>query len=546
LDLLVAVLARNGKPAFAWQRLEEGLGRSTWDEMSARLKRSPEDQAKLNQLQAGLQLLDKLLEQGLVGKTPPPGEELRWKDLLGQRLKLQNELDQFYRVLEKKYGVSEGIAYPLAQLQEALSSDTALVAWVDIESHPKAKDPNGEHWVVLLRSKGVPIWARLPGSGPGNAWTEADYRLPLGRAGAAPPGPSRPDWRALARRLADQRIGPIRKHLAASDGLPAVRHLVVLPSGVMDGVPVELLVEGVTVSYASSATLYTHSRGLPKPKTQGLLALGDPVFERPAPKERLLSGSRGDWKPLPGTRAEVEALRRLFENHKQPVQTLTDSEASEQKLLELAQGGQLGRLRFLHLATHGEFNHHLPWQSAVILSGDAPPDPGKQLLEGKPIFDGRLSAAKVLQHWKLDADLVTLSACQSGLGKYKRGEGFMGFAQCILLSGSRSVVLSLWKVDDAATALLMERFYQNLLGARPGLKEPLGKAAALAEAKSWLRTLPREEARKAAAALTKGVARGKGRPAQPLLPEVPPAEKDGPPYAHPYYWAAFILVGAPD
>jgi CHAT domain-containing protein len=111
------------------------------------------------------------------------------------------------------------------------------------------------------------------------------------------------------------------------------------------------------------------------------------------------------------------------------------------------------------------------------------------------------------------------------------------------------VCLSLWKVDDTATALLMVRFYQNLLGQREGLKRPMGKAAALAEAKSWLRTLPREQALERAATLTKGSVRGKGRPAQPLLAEVPQAsavDNGGPPYAHPNYWAAFVLVGDPN
>src|SRR6185312_15874971 len=97
---------------------------------------------------------------------------------------------------------------------------------------------------------------------------------------------------------------------------------------------------------------------------------------------------------------------------------------------------------------------------------------------------------------------VTLSACESALGKYKVGEGHMGFAQALVITGSRSVCLSLWKVDDAATALLMERFYQNLLGKRPGLKAPLGKAAALAEAKTWLRDLTQDEAARRVAALT--------------------------------------------
>jgi CHAT domain-containing protein len=184
----------------------------------------------------------------------------------------------------------------------------------------------------------------------------------------------------------------------------------------------------------------------------------------------------------------------------------------------------------------------------VILSRDRLPDDKQRtelLVSGKAIPDGRLEAEEALRSWNLQADLVTLSACQTALGKYERGEGFVGFAQSLILCGTRSVCLSLWKVDDVATALLMERFYQNLLGKRPGLDKPMTKAAALAEAKAWLRDLPREEAVKRAASLSSGVDRGK-RPALPPL-EVTLASstavtKEDRPFAHPYYWAAFVLV----
>ena len=63
----------------------------------------------------------------------------------------------------------------------------------------------------------------------------------------------------------------------------------------------------------------------------------------------------------------------------------------------------------------------------------------------------------------------------------------MGFTQALLMSGARSVCLSLWEVDDTATALLMQQFYANMLGARPGLSQPMSKVADLAEAKEWLR-----------------------------------------------------------
>jgi CHAT domain-containing protein len=129
----------------------------------------------------------------------------------------------------------------------------------------------------------------------------------------------------------------------------------------------------------------------------------------------------------------------------------------------------------------------------------------------------------------------------------------------------------LWKVDDVATALLMQRFYANLLGRRAGLTAPLPKAEALKEAKSWLRGLRRSEVLAAATELSGGVERGKGVKARQSS-EVSAAGKadDRPdaaaylrgelrrlsdrsqfvdndrPYAAPYYWAAFVLAGDPD
>ncbi len=124
------------------------------------------------------------------------------------------------------------------------------------------------------------------------------------------------------------------------------------------------------------------------------------------------------------------------------------------------------------------------------------------------------------------------------MGREAGGKGFVGFTQALLMSGARSVCLSLWKVDDTATALLMTRFYQNMLGKRDGLSKPMPKAEALREAKMWLSGLTIESADKAAAELPQQ-SRGKVR-----------GRIDGPvsihPYEHPYFWAAFVLVGDPD
>jgi hypothetical protein len=519
-----------------------------------------------------------------------------------------------------------------------------LLGWIDLAPiGPKAADPDGEHWAMLLRSAGPPVCARLSGSGHNADWTADDSNLPA-RLGAVLRSPTG-DCQALAAKLREQRLGPLVKHLAAADGLPAVRRLVVLPSAALAGVPVEAFAGDYLVSYALSGTLYAHLRRQPRQKTEGLLALGDPSFEapavaharqplppggvlltmvmpggnaaqaglrpndvllrygttelagpadlkpllersadkpvalrvwrdgqtsdrqvrpgklgvlladKPAPEalaelrrvhQRLASRSGNDgWSPLPGTRVEVEALRRLF-GETPPPRLLFDSQASEQELYALARNGELDKYRHIHLATHGEVDNTMPLRSAIILSRDALPDPLKQLEAGLPVFDGRLEAREVLEQWHLNAELVTLSACQTALGKYERGEGFVGFAQALILAGSRSVCLSLWKVDDTATALLMQRFYANLLGKREGLKGTMGKAAALREAKEWLQRLSRDEVLRAAAGLSQGVARGTGRKRLPLLPEAPAAVKEDKPYAHPYYWAAFVLIGDPD
>jgi CHAT domain-containing protein len=173
------------------------------------------------------------------------------------------------------------------------------------------------------------------------------------------------------------------------------------------------------------------------------------------------------------------------------------------------------------------------------------PDPLAQALSHQPVFDGGLSVREIQRGWELKAELVTLSACETALGREAGGEGFVGFTQALLMSGARNVCLSLWKVDDTATMLLMQRFYANLLGRRPGLTAPMPKAEALREAKSWLRGLSRAEVLEASAELSGGVERGKGAKGRPPA-RIPAGKESDRPYAAPHYWAAFVLAGDPD
>jgi tetratricopeptide (TPR) repeat protein len=250
--------------------------------------------------------------------------------------------------------------------------------------------------------------------------------------------------------------------------------------------------------------------------------------------DRALLASRGKpWEDLPGARQEIAAIARLFDR---PV-TLIGSEASEQRLDALAAAGELKQFRYLHFATHGQVNPRIALESALILAQDQLPDPVDQILAGKHPYDGRLTAAE-MRRWKLDADLVTLSACETGLGQRLGGEGYLGFAQALFAAGARSVLLSLWPVDDPSIALLMTRFYQNLLGRRPGLEQPLPKALALHEAKQWLRELPLHDAEELTKKLPTAVRAVKSRPQAP-------ARAVFHPYEDPYFWAGFILIGDP-
>ncbi len=271
------------------------------------------------------------------------------------------------------------------------------------------------------------------------------------------------------------------------------------------------------------------------------------VLAQRAAAEVLRSGVRAEGlAPLPGTRREVQAIAAVFPSGQ--ATTLLGAEATESKLQQLAQSGALKTYRYLHLARHGQANPDVALSSAVFLAAE----PERPISSADPAAlgsapDGQVTAEQIVRTWDLDADLVVLSACESGLGRYAGGEGYLGFAQALFVKGARSLVLSQWKVDDKATALLMTRFYQNLLGQRPALSQPLPKTEALDEAKRWLRNLTADEIGTELAALDRGTVRPLANADDPVPRAASAAQPAGVrPYAHPYDWAAFLLIGDPN
>jgi hypothetical protein len=243
---LAALQARLEKPLEAWRHLEQHLGRGLLDELVARdnILLTTQENEDLLDARRRLQQLDKLLEAAkATDDTRFPATELEKLRQLRDRSSVL--LAELQLKLAAKYGPAAGEVYELDAIQAAIPADAVLITWVDVEpAAPNAADPNGEHWGLVVRKSGSPIWLSLVGEAGEAKWTEKDSQLParLRRLLVRRTGTKRSGWRTVAERLRRQRIDPLLPHLGpTADGLPAVRRLVVLPSSAMQGVPVEVL-----------------------------------------------------------------------------------------------------------------------------------------------------------------------------------------------------------------------------------------------------------------------------------------------------------------
>jgi CHAT domain-containing protein/tetratricopeptide (TPR) repeat protein len=283
-------------------------------------------------------------------------------------------------------------------------------------------------------------------------------------------------------------------HLLPFGALPAPAR----GKGWKDPAGLRPLLDRLEVVYLpSAATLAAQRQRLegrpPAPKWAAVLA--DPVFSaedprlagrpsvanrRPQPSAENAPARGGEelgllpahWDRLPSSRGEAKAIARLAPAGE--VWTALDFAANRDAVLS----ADLRAYRVLHFATHGIADARTPELSGLMLSAvDA---------SGRP-REGFLGLSD-LYGLDLAADLVVLSACQTGVGKELRGEGLMGITRGFLYAGVPRVVASLWKVEDRATAELMSLFYRALW------RQGLSPAAALRSAQQSLRRDPRYRA----------------------------------------------------
>lgn len=396
--------------------------------------------------------------------------ELRMASLVAER----QALDEQVRVVAPQLAdLRTPVPLDAAAVRRGLDAGTVLVAYSVGEL---------ETDLFLLTQDALEV-ARLPVGEEALAAAIARFRRGIDRgrwdeSAAAAQGD-------LAAELYGLLLGPVDAALAGS------RRLVVLPDGPLQFLPFSALLrrdaagerflaQWLPLSVTHSATVGAQLRAWRERRRPAepldLVAFGDPQLAgEEAHAERAAAYP---LPPLPGSRAEVGALLRLFEGR---AEGYLGAEATE------ARAKAAGSSRYLHFATHALLNERFPLSSALLLR----PTPGGD-------DNGLLQVWEIFDEVRLAADLVVLSACESALGAAVRGEGLIGLTRAFQYAGAASVAASLWRVGDASTALLMERFYTHL---RAGF----AKDDALAAAQRDLLI----------------------RPAT----------------AHPYHWAGFVLYG---
>ena len=206
-----------------------------------------------------------------------------------------------------------------------------------------------------------------------------------------------------------------------------------------------------------------------------------------------MMGSGEVVPPLPGSENEVKSIFNEFDKRNLKTAVELKRNASEINI----KSGELENYKYIHLATHGFVNSEKPELSGLLLAqvADSANEQNDGILYSGEIFN-----------LKLNADLVVLSACETGLGKIKKGEGIIGLTRALLYAGAKNLMVSLWQVYDQSTSDFMISFYKNLLNEKSDrLSNSVRFAPLLQKAK------------------LKMISEAK--------------------FAHPYYWSPFILIG---
>jgi CHAT domain-containing protein len=456
---------------------------------------TPADRAILEQYET---VTSQLATRALKGPGRTPFEEYT-----RQLVTLDQQREQLERDISSRSAEFRAQALPvtIAAVRTTMPLEAALIEFsVYRPFNPKligadAFDGAPRYIAYVLRREGPVAWKELGPAAPIDA--------AIGRLRQALRDPSRTDVRQLARVVDARVLAPLRPLLGDAT------QLLISPDGELNRTPFEALVdarqhyaiEQYAITYLSSGRDLLRLQ-IPRASMSGPLVIAHPAYGDAS------SGTEMYFAPLPGSMEEGRVIKTLFPE----ASVLTGGNATKAALLDADAPS------ILHIATHAFVRDREDRESAVRTRGagsPAPPPPPPIAPAENPLLRSglALSGANVIAGHEagiltaLEAStlnlwgtrLVTLSACDTGSGDVKNGEGVYGLRRAFLLAGAETLVMSLWPVSDYVTREMMTDYYR-------GLKAGLGRGAALRQ-------------------VQRAMLLRKGR-------------------QHPFYWAAFIQAGA--
>jgi len=233
----------------------------------------------------------------------------------------------------------------------------------------------------------------------------------------------------------------------------SVKDLVILPTGRLSIVPFETLlttsskkkgnnvedpsylINKYNIRYEFSAALILQKAAAKRNQHSSIFLCAPVTFE-----------AKDNLAELPGTESEVKEISQLFASRNYKNTIFMRQQANE----KIAKSGTLKDYSYLHFATHGIVDENSPELSRIFLQSSS------------DIEDGNLFTGEIY-NLELNANLVTLSACQTGLGKISKGEGVIGLSRALVYAGAKNIIVSFWSVADESTAQLMTEFYRQML-----------------------------------------------------------------------------------
>jgi len=428
--------------------------------------RSSSDLERIADLDMRIQVMQQRMQMhDMAAQNPNPGvsqadSERLWRQSGGNEQKfmalMNARMEEEQKQRERK--ASDARASLVSRVQERVPQGAVLLEMVRYRpTGPRAGQAAERYGTYVIRAGGEAAYIDLGEAAPVDKL--------VGEFRAALATPERLAARDLGRKLDDILMRPVRARLGNATTL------YVAPEGSLNLVPLSALVdekgtyllERYTINYlASGRDLLVLGRD-EKPRGPALI-IADPAFDQragsPQPTDGAQRRSRDfrstKYERLPGTATEAQTLKRVLPD----AAVLTGTAATETAAKKVAGP------RILHIATHGFFLEDLPGESEDPMLRSGLVFAGVNALSSAE-DDGVLTALEASNLDLRGTKLVVLSACETGLGEVRNGEGVFGLRRAFVVAGAETLLMSLWQVADEATKDLMTSYYSRLSKGEP-------------------------------------------------------------------------------